>query len=179
MRLIWTRPEAVSLRLNCSSSSLRGPVASELAVVTADWILLVAPVKCVAVCDVSEANRMMVWPLGMMARGLWPCYLLALTLYEECVSIPAEKRHLVSAHGALPCGGLGNGPITFSSVWFPTMDSLSHALLSPGSLLNKLASGIALFILPGFRLFAVDFFFPHVHRCLHCRQEPSLACTGK
>lgn len=179
MRLIWTRLEAFSLRLNCSSSSLPGPAASELALGTADWILLVAPVKRAAVCDMSEANRMMVWPLGMMARGLWPCYLRAMTLYEECVSIPAEKRHLVSAHGALPCGGLGNGPITFSSVWFPTMYSLSHALLSLGSLLNRLATGIALFILPGLRLSAVDFFSPHVHRCLHCRQEPSLACTGK
>lgn len=117
-RSVWTILETASLWLNCSSVCVCVSKASELPLVMADWILLVVPIKCVALCDMSQANRMIVCPLGMMPRGLWPCYLLAATLYEECVSIPAEKRHLVSAHGALVCAGLGNGQITFSPICF-------------------------------------------------------------
>ena len=103
-----------------------------------DTMLLVMSIKCVRMTSLELTNGMSIWE---DVGGLWPCYLLTVTLCEKFVSIPTEKRHLISAHGA-----------SFALV-SEMAKSLSHVFISynelhPGILLNKPASEIALFITP-------------------------------
>lgn len=103
-----------------------------------DTILLVMSINCVRMTSLELTNGMSIWE---DVGGLWPYYLLTVTLCEKFVSIPAEKRHLISAHGA-----------SFALV-LEMAKSLSHVFISynelhPGILLNKSASEIALFITP-------------------------------
>lgn len=88
-------------------------------------------------CYIFEVNRRNVY-LGDNI-DLWPCYSLTVTLCEGFLSIPTEKRHLISAPGA-----------SFALV-LEMAKSLSHLFISynelhPGFPLNKPASEIALFI---------------------------------
>lgn len=101
-----------------------------------DTILVVTSINCCCMTSLELTEGMSIWE---DVGGLWPCYLLTVTLCEQFVSIPTEKRHLISAHGA-----------SFALV-LEMAKSLSHLFISynelhPGFLLNKPASEIALFI---------------------------------
>lgn len=152
-----------------------------------DTMLLVMSIKCVRMTSLELTNGMSIWE---DVGGLWPCYLLTVTLCEKFVSIPTEKRHLISAHGA-----------SFALV-SEMAKSLSHVFISynelhPGILLNKPASEIALFITPRrccncvpsqwmslFFSSMMVFFLIHVHECLFLftdrgRLLPGQAIKGK
>lgn len=101
-----------------------------------DTVLLVTSINCICMISLELTEGMSIWE---DAGGLWPCYLLTVTLCEKFISIPTEKRHLISTHG------------DFFALVLEMAKSLSHLFISynelhPGFLLNKPASEIALFI---------------------------------
>lgn len=136
-----------------------------LSLLMTDTILLVTPINCGCMTSLVLTEGM---SISQEVSGLWPCYLLKVTLCEKFESIPTEKRHLISAHGA-----------SFALV-LETAKSLSHLFISYNELhlsflLNKPASEIALFIslrrccncVPplwmSFSLVRVGFFSIYVH----------------
>lgn len=110
-----------------------------LPLVMADWIPLVIPINCVCVTSLQLTEWLSSWD-----DATWPMTLLFSSsdfVWEVCIDSYREKTSRFSPWSVpLPrsCKWL-NHFLTYS---FPTMDSPS------GSILNKLASEIALFILP-------------------------------
>lgn len=151
-----------------------------------DTILLVTHINCGCVASLELTEGMSICE---DVGGLWPCYLLTVTLCEKFESIPTEKRHLISAHGA-----------SFALA-LEMAKSLSHLFISynelhPGFLLNKPASEIALFIslkrccncvrlLCGCHFLSEkSFFSTYVHECVFLpadrgRLLPAQASKGK
>lgn len=154
-----------------------------LSLLMSDTIPLVMSMNCVRMTSLELTNGMSIWE---DVGGLWPYYFLTVTLCEKFVSIPTEKRHLISAHGA-----------SFALV-LEMAKSLSHVFISynelhPGILLNKPASEIALFItlrrccncvpsrwLSLFSRWWCFFFSSSMFMSVYfCSQTEAVSCQGK